>query len=166
MKTHFRQAPLLLLLSSAASILPSSQAEDVLVDIPTTASAIQGLDAFVEAVTQTRLARDLADASRSFTVFAPTDNAIAALPERLWNCLFLPQYRQHLDLILRYHVVGRSFPSESLLNGQTAKTLMNWTDKLRFGVTTTGAVTVNGVDVVQPDVFASNGVIHVIDEGT
>ena len=102
-----------------------------------------------------------------FTVFAPTDEAFAALPEGTVETLLEDPTGQLSD-ILTYHVV----PGEVLaadvagLDGQTVTTVNGAT--ITVGVADDGTVTLtdaagNEVAVVATDVQASNGVIHVID---
>lgn len=134
-----------------------------MVNLVEKAAATEGLDTFVEAVMKTNVVATLSDSSQSFTVMAPNDAAFAALPEGLLDCMLLPQQTQTLQLVLLNHVLRRSIPSANLSTGLSVKTLMNLTTRLSFN--TTNGLKVNGVDIVQTDLFASNGVIHVIDEG-
>lgn len=95
-----------------------------------------------------------------FTVFAPTDEAFAALPEGTVDELLLPENRDLLVQILSYHVVPGEFTSSELTSGEV-QTVAN--EPVTVEVSADG-VTVNEVNVVQPDVTASNGVIHVVDQ--
>jgi uncharacterized surface protein with fasciclin (FAS1) repeats len=95
-----------------------------------------------------------------YTVFAPTDAAFAALPQGTVEQLLQPENREALVKILTYHVVQGEKTSSSLQSGET-KTLEG--APVQVKVSSTG-VTVNGAKVVQPDIQASNGVIHVIDK--
>ena len=93
------------------------------------------------------------------TVFAPTDEAFAALPEGTVDNLLMPENKDQLVDILSYHVVDGAVMSSDLTDGMEATALNDGT--LMIG--TEGGVTVNDVNVVTPDIEASNGVIHVID---
>ncbi|MBD1999503.1 fasciclin domain-containing protein [Leptolyngbya sp. FACHB-541] len=95
-----------------------------------------------------------------FTVFAPTDEAFAALPEGTVEQLLLPENRDLLVQILSYHVVPGELTSSELTSGEV-QTVAN--EPVTVEVSADG-VTVNEVTVVQPDVTASNGVIHVVDQ--
>ncbi len=95
-----------------------------------------------------------------FTVFAPTDAAFAALPKGTLDKLLKPENRDKLVKILSYHVVAGENKSSSLTSGDT-KTLEGDTVKVSVS---SGGVTVNDAKVIQPDIIASNGVIHVIDK--
>ena len=94
-----------------------------------------------------------------FTVFAPTDEAFAALPEGTVESLLLEENRDQLVAILTYHVVAGAVMSGDLSDGMTATTVQG--SDITIG--TMGGVTVNGANVVAADIEASNGVIHVID---
>jgi uncharacterized surface protein with fasciclin (FAS1) repeats len=95
-----------------------------------------------------------------FTVFAPTDEAFAALPEGTLDELLLPENKDQLTSILTYHVVEGAVPSTDLSDGQQVATLQG--DEVTIGVAD-GAVTVGEATVSAADVAASNGVIHVVD---
>jgi len=94
-----------------------------------------------------------------FTVFAPTDDAFAALPEGLVDCLLLEENVDALTAILTYHVVAGEVLSTDLTAGPVATVQGE-----EITVDLTDGVTLNEtVTVVAADVDASNGVIHVID---
>merc|ERR1712125_22374 len=95
-----------------------------------------------------------------FTVFAPTDDAFAALPSALVRCLLLPENKGALTSILTYHVADGSVVSADLSDGQEVPTLEGST--VAIDVSDSG-VNVNGANVVIADVPAANGVIHAID---
>ena len=95
-----------------------------------------------------------------FTVFAPTDDAFAALPAETLESLQQPENADQLEQILLYHVADGDVASSDLSDGQEVETLQG--GSLTVGVSDEG-VTVNDANVVQADVDASNGVIHVID---
>merc|ERR1712032_251229 len=117
-----------------------------------------GFDTLVAAVK----AADLVDAlsgSGPFTVFAPTDEAFAALPSGVLNDLL--DDTEALSEILLYHVVSGKVKANNIPNRLEAATL-NGEDILLQN--RGGSVTVNGIEVTMADVSASNGVIHVIDQ--
>ncbi|MCX8211556.1 MAG: fasciclin domain-containing protein, partial [Lewinella sp.] len=93
-----------------------------------------------------------------FTVFAPTDDAFAALPAGTIETLLADP--AGLATILTYHVVGDSARSNDLSNGQVLTSLQG--DNLLITKTDAG-VFVNGVMVTVADIPATNGVVHVID---
>jgi uncharacterized surface protein with fasciclin (FAS1) repeats len=94
-----------------------------------------------------------------FTVFAPTDEAFAALPEGTVETLLMEENLDQLVAILTYHVVPGAVMSGDLSDGMMATTVQG--GEIEIG--TTDGVTVNGANVVTADIEASNGVIHVID---
>ena len=94
-----------------------------------------------------------------FTVFAPTDEAFAALPEGTVETLLKPENKDQLISILTYHVVSGKVMSGDLSNDMMATTVQGGDVKIM----TDGGVTVNGANVTTADIEASNGVIHVID---
>jgi uncharacterized surface protein with fasciclin (FAS1) repeats len=94
-----------------------------------------------------------------FTVFAPTDEAFAALPEGTVETLLMEENLDQLVAILTYHVVPGAVMSGDLSDGMMATTVQG--GEIEIG--TMDGVTVNGANVVAADIEASNGVIHVID---
>jgi uncharacterized surface protein with fasciclin (FAS1) repeats len=106
-------------------------------------------------------AADLGDALSApgpLTVLAPTDDAFAALPAGLVDCLLLPENKEALTSILTYHVIDGLVMSTDLANGdvptlQGENVTVDITDGAKF----------NNATVIQADVTASNGVVHAID---
>ncbi len=96
-----------------------------------------------------------------FTVFAPTDEAFAKLPPDALRDLLKPENKEVLVKILTYHVVSGRVLSTDLKSGQV-KSLQG--DPIGVKVDPSTGVTVNDAKVVQPDIKASNGVIHVINQ--
>ena len=94
-----------------------------------------------------------------FTVFAPTDDAFAVLPDGTVESLLLPENKDQLVAILTYHVVPGKVMSTDLSNGMEAATVQGGT----VMIMTEDGVKVNDATVVTADIEASNGVIHVID---
>lgn len=94
-----------------------------------------------------------------FTVFAPTDEAFAALPEGLLEALLLEENRDVLVQILTYHVVSGSVLAADVTSGDVPSV-----EGSAITIEVGDSVTLNGSAVVTAtDVLASNGVIHVID---
>jgi uncharacterized surface protein with fasciclin (FAS1) repeats len=91
-----------------------------------------------------------------FTVFAPTDAAFAKIPKADLDALLKDKAK--LTAVLTYHVVPGKVMAKDVKAGKV-KTVQG--SELTLG--TTGGVTVDAAKVVQADVVASNGVIHVID---
>ena len=112
----------------------------------------------VAAVTAAGLVETLSSPG-PFTVFAPTDDAFAALPEALVPCLLLPENVDALTAILTYHVVSGAVMSTDLTDGPVA-TVQG--EEITVDLTD-GVVLNDGPTVIIADVPASNGVIHAID---
>ena len=95
-----------------------------------------------------------------FTVFAPTDEAFAALPAGTVDMLLKPENRQQLIDILTTHVVSGEVTASDVVNIDSAKTVSG----AEVAITVVdGNVKINDATVVATDIAASNGVIHVID---
>ena len=108
-------------------------------------------------------AAELVDVLKSdgpFTVFAPTDDAFAALPEGTVESLLLPENKDLLTSILLYHVVSGSVLAADVIQLDSAVTVNG--ASVSINVSDDG-VTVDNANVIQTDVAASNGVIHIID---
>ena len=93
-----------------------------------------------------------------FTVFAPTDAAIAALPEGALDAL-LADPTGALAEVLLYHVVGAAALSTDLSDGQIITTLQGGDVEISIDM----GVMVNDANVIVADLVADNGVVHVID---
>ena len=93
-----------------------------------------------------------------FTVFAPTNEAFAALPAGLVDALLLEENRETLVKILTYHVVGSRVMAADVASGDVATV-----EGSMLSVVVADGVKINGSSTVTAtDVMASNGVIHVI----
>ena len=128
-------------------------------DIVDTAVAAGSFTTLVAAVQAAGLA-DTLKGPGPFTVFAPTDDAFAALPAGTVESLLLPENKDQLTSILTYHVAPGSYPASALLGNTGVVPTVNGASLTVDG---TDGVTVGGANVTTPDVIASNGVIHVID---
>ena len=95
-----------------------------------------------------------------FTVFAPTDDAFAALPEGTVESL-LEDPEGALTDVLLYHVVDGAVPAETVVTLDSATTLQG--DDVTISVTDDGVVLNDTVNVTATDIAAANGIIHVID---
>jgi uncharacterized surface protein with fasciclin (FAS1) repeats len=94
-----------------------------------------------------------------FTVFAPTDDAFAALPAGTIEALLADPDGLLTDILL-YHVVGATALSSDLENGQVIETLLG--EDVIVSITGDG-VFINDAQVIVADLLADNGVVHVID---
>jgi uncharacterized surface protein with fasciclin (FAS1) repeats len=95
-----------------------------------------------------------------FTVFAPTDEAFAAIQSEV-DELLKPENKEELAKILTYHVVSGEMMAADLEDGQELTTVEGSTLKV---MVKDGKVMVGNAEVTSADISASNGVIHVIDK--
>ncbi|MDX2162816.1 MAG: fasciclin domain-containing protein [bacterium] len=116
-------------------------------------------DTLVAAVSAAGLVDTLAGPG-PFTVFAPTDNAFAALGDDTINSL-LADPSGALTQILLYHVVAGEVPASAVVASQSARTVQGASVKIE--VIDGGVVLDRSVNVIITDIRASNGIIHVID---
>lgn len=141
-------------------ILPPAEeaaAPGTIVDI---AVADGRFNTLVAAVTAANLV-DTLSGDGPFTVFAPTDDAFAALPAGTLDSLLLPENKQQLTDILLYHVVSGEVMASDVVGLSSAPTVLG----KDIAITVKdGKVFLNDtVQVIITDIEASNGVIHVID---
>jgi len=94
-----------------------------------------------------------------FTVFAPTDEAFAKLPQETLDDLLKPENKEKLTAILTYHVVPGKFMARQVANITQAATVQGQLVK----IDTKDGVKINDATVLYADIEASNGVIHTID---
>ncbi|WP_377509225.1 fasciclin domain-containing protein [Octadecabacter sp. R77987] len=143
--------------TAATALATAAFAEGHAKDIVDTAIEAGSFTTLVAAVQAAGLEETLRGEG-PFTVFAPTDEAFAALPEGTVEGLLADP--EALAAILTYHVVAGKVMSGDLSDGMMATTV-NGGD---VTIMTEGGVMVNDANVVTADIETSNGVIHVIDK--
>ena len=139
---------------SAPSSMLLAQTPGTIVDV---ADGNDSFDTLVQAVQTAGLA-DTLSSDGTFTVFAPTDEAFDDLPDGALEALLEPENRDLLTDILTYHVVPDEVTSDELDTGVV--------DTLNGGLAVRvdpDRVIVNDASVINPDIDASNGVIHAIN---
>jgi uncharacterized surface protein with fasciclin (FAS1) repeats len=150
--------------SSAPSSTPSMSASAAGMDIVDTAVAAGGFTTLAKALTAADLVETL-KGEGPFTVFAPTDEAFAALPKGALDKLVAD--KKKLTAVLTYHVISGEVMASQVtgMNGQKVKTVQGGeiTIKVADGKVSLTDAAGNTVNVIKTDVTASNGVIHVID---
>ena len=129
-------------------------------DIVDTAASAGQFNTLVAAVKAAGLVETL-KGDGPFTVFAPTDEAFAKLPEGTVENLLKPENKDQLVAILTYHVVPGTVKSGDIVGKKASVATVNGA-KINVDATH-GDVKVNNAKVVAVDVETSNGVIHVID---
>lgn len=128
-------------------------------DIVDTAVAAGSFNTLVAAVQAAGLV-DTLKGEGPFTVFAPTDEAFAALPAGTVDDLLKPENKDKLTAILTYHVIAGKVMSTDLKDDMMAATVQGGEVKIDLD----NGPMVNDAKVVTPDIAADNGVIHVIDK--
>jgi len=144
-------------------ILPETkepETRNTLKTIAGTAAATPFLSTLLAAVKAADLAGTL-DGAGTFTVFAPNNAAFAKLPEGTIATLLKPENKDQLTAILLKHVLPVQINAGQIPSGSTKVKTVGGEE---VEIINSGAgVTVNGANVIATDVFASNGVVHVID---
>jgi uncharacterized surface protein with fasciclin (FAS1) repeats len=128
-------------------------------DIVDTAVGAGSFTTLVSAVKAAGLVDTLKGAG-PFTVFAPTDEAFAKLPQGTLEDLLKPENKAKLQAILTYHVVAGKVMAADVAKMASAKTVNG---QMLTIAANNGAVTVDNAKVAKTDIETSNGVIHVID---
>ena len=131
-------------------------------DIVDVASANKDFSTLVTAVKAAGLVETL-KSKGPFTVFAPTDEAFKKLPGNTLETLLKPESKAKLASILKYHVVPGSYDSARLGKAKAKQFGIKTAQGSDVAVNLTKGVVVSGATVTQPDIKASNGVIHVVD---
>jgi uncharacterized surface protein with fasciclin (FAS1) repeats len=121
-----------------------------------TAVAAGSFETLVTAVKAAGLV-DVLSGDGPFTVFAPTDEAFAKLPDGTIEALLAD--KEKLTAVLTYHVVPGKVMAKDVVKLTSAKTVQG----SELTIDTSDGVRVDGATVIKTDVEASNGVIHVID---
>lgn len=149
-----------LLSAAGAAIIASgvayAQANKDIVDTAVEAGTFNTLVAAVQAAGLV----DVLKGEGPFTVFAPTDEAFAALPEGTVDTLLMPENIDTLVAVLTYHVVAGQVMSADIAGQMLDVETLNGAT---IHVDASNGVTINGANVIAADVLATNGVIHVID---
>lgn len=131
-------------------------------NIVETAKAAGNFKTLVAALERTGLDSVLSDPSGTFTVFAPTDDAFAAVGEKMINTLLANP--SVLSDILKQHVlaVGADSVAAMSLNGQALETVLG--NELNITINPeTDRLLFSGANIVTKDIVTTNGIIHVID---
>lgn len=96
-----------------------------------------------------------------FTVFAPTNEAFAALPKGTVESLLKPENKAKLVKVLTYHVVAGEVKAADVVKVKSAKTVEGSEVKVTVK---DGKVLINESEVIKADIICTNGVIHVINK--
>jgi len=125
-------------------------------DIVETAIDANNFTTLLAAVKQAGLV-DALKGEGPYTLFAPTDEAFAKIPQSQLQALL--NDKKMLTSVLTYHVVADNIPSSEVVKLKQAKTLQGQS----ISINASNGVKVDNANVIMTDIVASNGVIHVID---
>lgn len=140
------------------SNLPTNTSSQNLVNLLQQVSRSGSFNTLAQAVQAAGLTDALRANGGEFTIFAPTDEAFAALPPGTLQALLRPENRALLRQVLAYHVVSGEVTSRELTTGGVRT--------LGGGIAvrvTPDRIVVNDGSVIQPDIQAANGVVHVVN---
>ncbi len=144
---------------ASAFILATAATPGFAADIVDTAAGNESFSTLVAAIKAAGLVETL-KGEGPFTVFAPTNEAFAALPAGTVEDLLKPENKDKLTAILTYHVVAGKVMSGDLKDDMMAKTVQGGEVKIDLD----NGPMVGEAKITTPDIAADNGVIHVIDK--
>lgn len=158
---------LFILLASAMLIVGACIAQDISggsvssvagdeVDIVDTIIARGNFNTLVTAIQEAGLT-DTLKGPGPFTVFAPTDEAFARIPQANLDALL--NNTTELTDVLMYHIARGELTSENLIGQDSLETMGGQ----NLTITANGNVMVNNANVIEADIEATNGVVHVVD---
>jgi len=124
-------------------------------------SGTPGFSTFAQIVTATGII-DTLRGSGPYTIFAPSDEAFARMPSGELQNLLRPENRDRLRAIVQYWVVPQAITVTGTIHGPTTYQTMEG-DNVTVNKTASGAYTVNGANIVERDVQASNGMAQIVD---
>lgn len=148
------EAPITIPESVPAAVDPTASETFTIAEIASSSDTLNTLAVAIEAAEL----MDVLNSAGPFTIFAPTDDAFAALPPEAIDALLLPENREALVKLLTYHVVPGAFLSDDLETGN-----IGTVEGSTVAIGADDVISVNSAQVVANDVLASNGVIHIID---
>jgi uncharacterized surface protein with fasciclin (FAS1) repeats len=150
---------LVLSLATALGLMAMSTGQAADKDIVDTAAGAGNFKTLATALEAADLVETL-KGKGPFTVFAPTDEAFAKLPEGALADLLKPENKKKLVGILTYHVVPGRVLAADVVKLKSAKTVQGSAATI---VASSDGVKIDRANVVKTDILCSNGVIHVID---
>jgi uncharacterized surface protein with fasciclin (FAS1) repeats len=139
--------------AAQAPVLPAQR------DIIETVLAAPQFSTLVKAIQEAGLVETLKGPG-PYTVFAPTDDAFAKLPEGKLESLLAPENKEKLIALLNHHVIPNELTSEQVATAKSAKTINGKTLRIR---SKNDQLQVNNAKVTSSEIKASNGVVYVID---
>jgi len=140
-------------------VLPATSAYAAASDLRATAAAQGQLTHLLAAAERAGVVDVLAGAG-PYTIFAPTDSAFGKLDAELQSYLEKPENADELKALVRAHIVPwRLLASDLEASGGEVRTV----DGKRIVLTANGTLKAAGAIVIQSDILADNGVIHLVD---
>lgn len=130
----------------------SQSANGSIVDV---ASSSGSFNTLTQAIQAAGLSDKLSESGAGYTVFAPTDEAFNQLPDGALEYLLQPENKEVLQQVLSYHVLPQPVTSSEITSGEVAS--------LGGGLSVEAnedKIIVNNASVIEPNIEASNGVIH------
>jgi uncharacterized surface protein with fasciclin (FAS1) repeats len=124
--------------------------------------AESNINTFLVVLDSARMSWVLRGERDAYILFAPTDEAFAALGASTVNELLQPENREQLSKIVRNHIVKGRVPYEFMEGGMQAQSESN--KLLIFEKLEDGTRTVNGARIIKADIEGSNGIVHIIDK--
>ena len=128
-------------------------------NIVETAASVDRFSTLVAAVKAAGLV-DTLSGEGPFTVFAPNNDAFAALPEGTVENLLKPENKDQLVAVLTYHVLSSKVKAKDVTGKELSVATVNGAE---IAVDGSDGVKINNATVVNADIYTSNGVIHEID---
>jgi uncharacterized surface protein with fasciclin (FAS1) repeats len=139
---------------SSSSVFAEEKAQKNIVETAVAAGSFKTLVKAIEAADLVKVLQG----PGPFTVFAPTDEAFAAVPKETLDALLSD--KKQLAGVLTYHVVPGKVMAADVVKVNSAKTVQGQNVTVKVA---NGTVKLNNATVVKTDIVCSNGVIHVID---
>jgi transforming growth factor-beta-induced protein len=144
---------------ATADSAPEASPQQASSNILETAQAAGSFGTLAAAINAAGLTETLSSPG-PFTVFAPTDEAFAKLPDGTVEDLLKPENKEKLAGILTYHVVAGNVMAKDVVTSSKLKSVQGQDLTVRVDG---AAVSIDAANVIKTDIAASNGVIHVID---
>ncbi|MGV2827281.1 fasciclin domain-containing protein [Myxosarcina sp. GI1(2024)] len=138
-----------------SSMNGSQSASGTIVDV---ASGSESFNTLTQAIQAAGLTDKLSESGAGYTVFAPTDEAFNQLPDGALEYLLQPENQEVLQQVLSYHVLPQQVTASEITSGEVAT--------LGGGLAVEANqdnIIINNASVIEPNIQASNGVIHGIN---
>lgn len=149
-------------LEQSPGTAPTTGAATTGEDISDVIANTPSLSTFAEVLDETEL-EDTLEGGGPYTIFAPSDEAFAALPEATRQELADDANRDQLRQLLSYHVLPQQLTANQLQSGEVQTELEGQSVNIQIDPNS-NEVLVGNARVIQPDILTDNGVIHIVDQ--